>query len=116
VRTRISYAVIANLLMLWSFMPGPAVAKPRRQSVTIKITARGYEPGNFQLRKGIPARVTFLRTTDATCATEIALPDFNIRRALPLNQAVTVNFTPTKHGRYSFVCGMNMMRGQLIVQ
>jgi len=44
------------------------------------------------------------------------LPDFNIRRALPLNQPVVVSFTPTDRGSFTFVCGMNMMRGQLIVQ
>lgn len=41
---------------------------------------------------------------------------FNIKRALPLNERVVVTFTPTKRGTFSFVCGMNMMRGELIVQ
>jgi plastocyanin domain-containing protein len=116
VRKTISCVFIIALLTLVPLVTGDAIAKPRTQSVKIKITERGYEPGSFRLRKGVPARVTFLRTTDATCAKEIVLPDFNIRRALPLNQAVAVNFTPTKRGDYSFVCGMNMMRGQLIVQ
>lgn len=92
------------------------VAKPRVQTTRIEITTKGYQPTSLKLRRGVPARVTFLRTTDATCVKEIVLPDFNIRRALPLNQPVVVNFTPTKRGSFTFVCGMNMMRGQLIVQ
>ena len=92
------------------------MAKPRSQFVQVKITERGYEPINLKLRKGIRAQVTFVRTTEATCAKEIVLPDFSIMRALPLNQPVVVSFTPMKRGAYSFVCGMNMMSGQLIVQ
>lgn len=93
-----------------------AIAKPRFQTAKVRISERGYEPIAFKLRRGVPARVTFVRTTDATCAKEIVLPDFDIRRALPLNETVVVNFTPNKRGTFTFVCGMNMMRGQLIVQ
>ena len=93
-----------------------SVAKPRMQKARIEIGPKGFQPTNIKLRRGVPARVTFLRTTDATCAKEIVLPDFNILRAVPLNQPVVVIFTPTKRGPLTFACGMNMMRGQLIVQ
>lgn len=95
---------------------GLAIAKPRMQRATVKITERGYEPVSLKLRRGIHARVTFLRTTDQTCAKEVVLPDFGIRRALPLNQPVVITLTPTRKGEFSFTCGMNMMRGNLIVQ
>ncbi len=92
------------------------VAKPRVQTAKIEITAKGYQPTSLKLRRGVRACVPFLRTTDATWAKEIVLPDFNIRRALPLNEPVVVVFTPTRRGSFTFVCGMNMMRGQLFVQ
>jgi plastocyanin domain-containing protein len=95
---------------------GKPASKPKVQTAKITITTRGYEPSGLKFRKGIPVRVTFLRTTDATCVKEIVFPDFNIRRALPLNQPVVVSFTPRKRGTFAFVCGMNMMSGQLIVQ
>jgi plastocyanin domain-containing protein len=97
-------------------LPNRAIAKPRVQTAKIEITTKGYQPTSLKLRRGVRARVTFLRTTDATCVKEIVLPDFNIRRALPLNEPVVVSFTPSKRGSFTFVCGMNMMRGQLIVQ
>jgi len=93
-----------------------AIAKPKVQTVRIEISAQGYQPSHFRLRRGVPARVTFVRTTDATCVKEIVLPDFKIRRVLPLNQPVTIAFTPTRKGTFTFGCGMNMMSGQLIVQ
>ena len=92
------------------------IAKPKTKTAKVEIGAKGFQPVAIRLRRGVPARVTFLRTTDATCAKEIVLPDFGIRRALPLNEAVVVSFTPQEKGAFTFVCGMNMLRGQLIVQ
>lgn len=93
-----------------------SIATPRIQTATIRITERGFEPETVRLRKAVQARITFLRTTDATCAKEIMLPDFKIKRELPLNQPVVVSVTPRKSGALTFACGMDMMRGQLIVQ
>ena len=64
---------------------------------------------------GVPTRVTFTRKTDATCGTEVLFPDYNIKKALPLNQAVVVEFTPRK-GEIKFTCGMNMLQGKVVAQ
>ena len=37
-------------------------------------------------------------------------------RELPLNKPVDVEFTPTKTGEFGFACGMNMLKGKLVVQ
>jgi plastocyanin domain-containing protein len=102
--------------ILCSVVAGFAEAKPRVQKARIEINAQGYKPANLRLRRGVPARVTFVRTTDATCVREIVLSDFSVRRELPLNEPVTVSFTPKKRGSFTFACGMNMMRRQLIVR
>jgi len=101
---------------LVGLVPERTIAKPRVQMAKIVLTTKGYQPASLKLWRGVPARVTFLRTTDATCVKEIVLPDFGIRRTLPLNQSVVVTFTPARKGIFTFVCGMNMMRGQMIVQ
>jgi plastocyanin domain-containing protein len=88
----------------------------RVQAVRIDLTERGYEPAGVRLRPGVPARVTFTRKVSATCATEVVLPDYAIRRALPLDELVVVEFTPKKSGEYTFSCGMGMLRGMLIVK
>ena len=93
-----------------------AAAKPRAQRARIEINAHGYQPANVKLRRGVPARVTFVRKTDATCVREIVLSDFSGRRELPLNAPVVVSFTPKTRGSFIFACGMNMMRGELIVR
>lgn len=63
-----------------------------------------------------PARVAFLRKTDNTCAKEVLFPSLKIKRALPLDETVVVEFTPSKTGTIAFACGMNMLRGTVVVQ
>lgn len=115
-KARIWLSSATVLAVVFSVAPLQVTAKPKAQTARVEITSKGYQPGNFRLRRGVLARVTFVRTTDATCVKEIVLPDFNIRRALPLNQPVVITFKPTTKGTFTFVCGMKMMSGQLIVQ
>jgi plastocyanin domain-containing protein len=68
------------------------------------------------LRVGTPARITFVRTTDKTCGTEVVFPSLNIKRALPLNEPVAIEFTPANSGETAFACGMNMLKGVVVVQ
>lgn len=86
------------------------------QTASVALTERGYEPASFKLHRGVPARVTFTRKVSATCGTEIVLPEYGIRRALPLNDPVVVEFTPKKTGEFTFSCGMGMLRGSVVVR
>jgi plastocyanin domain-containing protein len=88
----------------------------KAQTVRVSLTERGYRPETFRLKKGVPARVIFIRKTEDECGREIVIPAYNIRRELPLNKPVTVSFTPRKSGSFSFTCGMDMLRGKVIVQ
>jgi plastocyanin domain-containing protein len=90
--------------------------KPKAQTAKVELTENGYQPNSFKLRKGILARVTFTRRTDVGCGQQIVLPDYGIKRELPLNQPVTVKFKPNKTGNFNFTCGMGMMRGTIIVR
>jgi RND family efflux transporter MFP subunit len=103
----------------------PAAAVPRPgstrqpsevQSVRVTVSEKGFDPPRVSVRAGAPARVTFVRTDDKTCATEIAVPSLGITSELPLNQPVDVEFTPQRTGEIEFVCGMNMLRGTIVVQ
>jgi membrane fusion protein, heavy metal efflux system len=86
------------------------------QTATILVNEKGYEPSKVTLRAGVPARLTFVRTTDKTCGTEVVFTSLKIKKALPLNEPVLVEFTPEKSGDIAFACGMNMFHGTVIVQ
>lgn len=95
--------------------PAPT-AKPREQTARIVLNEQSYQPASVNLRAGIPARLTFVRQVEATCGTEIVLADYGIKKDLPLREPVTVEFTPVKTGEFSFACGMNMLKGKLVVR
>ncbi len=86
------------------------------QQANVTVTEAGFIPPRITLKAGVPARLTFTRTSDQTCATAVVFPSLKIRRELPLNQPVALEFTPDKPGEIAFVCGMNMLRGALIVE
>jgi len=86
------------------------------QSVTIEASGTGFKPDLVELKAGVPARLTFKRVTDQTCATEVIFPELKITKALPLNKPVTVEFTPSKPATLNFTCGMDMLRGKLVVK
>ena len=79
------------------------------QTAKVAVTEKGFEPDAVKLR-------AFIRTTDQTCATEVVFPSRDIKRALPLNEAVVIEFTPEKAGTIAFVCGMNMLKGAVVVE
>ena len=86
------------------------------QQANVSVTEVAFNPQRLTLKAGVPARITFTRTSDKTCATAVVFPSLNIRRDLPLNQPVAIEFTPDKPGEIAFACGMNMLRGSVVVQ
>ena len=92
-----------------------AMLQNATQTATVEVTDKGFEPSSLKLKAGEPAKVTFVRKTDATCAKEVVIKEHKINRKLPLNEPVTVEFTPRK-GEFTFACGMDMIKGKLIVE
>jgi cobalt-zinc-cadmium efflux system membrane fusion protein len=86
------------------------------QDVRVTVTEASFDPQRITLRAGAPARTTFTRTSDKTCATAVVFASPNIRRELPLNVPVTIDFIPDKVGEIAFACGINMLRGTIVVQ
>ena len=86
------------------------------QTAKVVVTERGFEPPTVRVRAGMLTRITFLRTTDKTCATEVVFPSLNITRALPVNEPVAIELTPAKTRDVAFACGMNMLKGAIVAQ
>ncbi len=113
-------AVVAIALILWFFF-GP------RQSVAaqvsdagvqeIKITVRGgYSPDVVVVKEGVPVKLDFYRDESASCTEQVVFGDFGIARDLPAFKTTSIEFTPDKVGEFIFACGMNMVRGKLVVE
>jgi len=84
-------------------------------TLSLSVTEDGFEPGKLTVKKGEPVKLVVTRKTDKTCAKELVIDDPPVRAELPLNEAVTVAFTPRKSGQLKYGCGMGKMVGGVIV-
>ncbi len=83
----------------------------------IKVTVKGgYAPDVIVVKQGTPVRLKFYRDETASCSEQVVFGDFAIVRDLPAFQTTAIEFTPDKAGEFTFTCGMNMLRGKLIVE
>jgi len=113
----VSIGLIA--FVLWYFFgPKQAAAAAVGAGVQeIKVVVKGgYSPDVIAVRAGMPVRLDFYRDETASCSEQVVFPDFGIARDLPAFKTTAIEFTPEKPGEYTFACGMNMMRGKVIVE
>ena len=105
--------------VLWYFFgPKRAAAAAVASGVQeIKVVVKGgYSPDVIAVQAGIPVRLDFYRDETASCSEQVIFGDFGIARDLPAFKTTPIEFTPEKPGEYTFTCGMNMMRGKLLVE
>lgn len=82
----------------------------------VKITVKGgYSPDVIVVRRGVPVKLDFFRDETASCSDQVIFGDFGIARDLPPFKTTVIEFTPDKTGEFTFTCGMNMLRGKLVV-
>ena len=84
--------------------------------IKVSVDAAGYHPSEAKAKAGKPVRIEFTRTTDEGCGQQLVFPEQNIKKDLPLNQAVAVDFTMPASGKVAFTCGMDMYRGSIIAE
>jgi plastocyanin domain-containing protein len=82
----------------------------------VDVTVRGgYSPDRIEVAAGRPVRLTFVREEESPCTAELVFPGLGLVKDLPVGRPVTVEFTPEGPGEYPFHCGMNMVRGKVVV-
>lgn len=89
---------------------------PTSESLQISITPQGFVPNTLTIPAGHKVEITFLRTTNQTCAKSIVFPSLGIKKDLPLNVPVRIPINPSLPGTISFQCGMNMLHGSIVAE
>jgi plastocyanin domain-containing protein len=111
----------AIVWVLWYFLfsRGSAQAAALRDGGVqeVRITVKGgYTPDTIVVQAGTPVRLQFYRDETADCSERVVFEEFGIDSALPAFQTTAVEFTPPEAGEFRFRCGMNMLKGLLVVE
>lgn len=101
-------------LTYWFFLmkKEDVVAVADRVDITVK---GGYSPSVISIPQRKPTTLNFIRKDPSSCLEEVVIPDFKIRKYLPLNKEVSIELNPKEKGEFPFACGMNMFHGKIIV-
>jgi plastocyanin domain-containing protein len=112
--------VAAGALVLWYFVftPGPELAAAAKGGVQeVRITVKGgYTPDTVVVRAGKPVRLLFYRDETADCSERLVVEAFGVDRPLAAFQTTAVEFTPSAAGEFPFRCGLDTMKGLLVVE
>jgi plastocyanin domain-containing protein len=85
--------------------------------IAVEVTARGFLPDTISLVAGQPTELVFTRTTPSGCAAEVHSPDLGIPiTRLPQGEPVTIRVAHAETGSFTFLCGMDMFRGTIVVR
>jgi len=116
--TAVGLAAIVWVLWYFLLSKGSATQAPTVAGVQeVRVVVKGgYTPDTIVVRAGRPVRLQFYRDETADCSDRVVFEDFGIDAALPAFQTTAVEFTPDQAGEFPFRCGMNMLKGLLVVE
>lgn len=80
------------------------------------IVEGGYSPSVISITKGRTTTINFIRHDSSSCLEEVVIPEFKVRKYLPLKEKTPIQITPKKSGTFEISCGMNMFHGKIIVK
>jgi hypothetical protein len=85
-------------------------------AVKITVSRDGFTPEEITSQKGKPLKLAFFRADSENCGDQIIFKDLNIKRNLPVGGVVVIDIPTDANKTFTFTCGMNMYKGQIVVQ
>lgn len=89
--------------------------KEAGETVRVEVSSSGYSPKSIAVKKGVSVKLAFIRKDSNNCGDELVFPSLNIKKTLPVGENVEVEVKPEQTGEIKFACGMDMLRGKIIV-
>jgi sulfite exporter TauE/SafE len=84
------------------------------QTIRMNVTAGGWEPASFALKKGVPVRWVINGKEITGCNNEIVVPKLGLDFKIQPGEQV-IEFTPTESGLIPWSCWMGMIQGRFVV-
>ena len=105
----------AAALAVWGCgSAGPREAQARE--IPVKITDRGFEPREVDVRRGDDVTLVFTREVEQTCAVSVVVGDSAIQKVWPLHQPVRVALGKVSQDHVAFACPMRMLTGEVVAR
>lgn len=104
------------IFVYWFFFAKKEEKGETMTDETVILVKGGYKPSTIRLPKNKKSTLKFLRKDESSCLEEVVLPDFRIRKYLPMNTVTEIEVEPKKSGEFEISCGMNMFHGKIIVE
>lgn len=111
-------ALVVPFALLVAGCSKQEAASSSSSKVQISVTEKGFEPDSVQVPAGKPVAIVFTRKTDQTCAKKVVLTmddGKKIEKDLPLDTPVEIAATFPKAGKLGYACGMDMLKGTIVV-
>jgi len=87
------------------------------QEINMKVTRYGWEPDTFVVKKNVPVKWNIEVEEVTYCNKELVFSAFGIDQKFSENgEKITLEFTPTSKGKFSFSCWMGMIPGMIVVE
>ena len=107
--------IVGIVFTYWFFlMKKETIVESTSDSVDITVDG-GYTPEVISIPQGKLTKLNFFRKDPSGCLEEVVLPDFKVKKFLPVNKTTTIEITPKEKGTFVYSCGMNMFHGKIIV-
>ena len=90
----------------------PATLAP--QAVTVTVDGE-FKPAEVRVRAGQPVELTF-ETKNRACAKTVVFKSLGITKELTDGTKTVVSFTPKEPGKIEYACGMDMLKGSILVE
>jgi plastocyanin domain-containing protein len=93
----------------------PPPTSPAVREIEVVVDG-GYKPGRIVIPEGERVRLKLIRKDYSPCTREVVFASLGIRRELPTNVPVVIEIPAQKPGEIPFACGMNMVKGVIVVE
>lgn len=117
--TRFAFVLLVGLVVTAFAGCGNKAPEATRNPAVqeIRVTVKDeYSPDRIVVKQGQPVRLLFYREDDSECTAQVVIPDLKLKQDLAVRQETAVDLVPEKEGEFTFACGMDMMKGKLVVE
>ena len=108
---------VSALLFATIFLGGCSRAQAESSAPVREIAVAvgpSYVPAQISATAGEHLRLKLTRETEG-CTSQVVFPTMGIRRDLPLHQSVVIDLGTVSVGEIPFHCGVDMVRGKVVV-